>query len=139
MFICPDSYEVVVIGGGHAGCEAALAAAKLGARTLLLTQSLDTIAQMSCNPSIGGIAKGQIVREIDALGGAMGRVTDASSLHYHMLNTGKGPAVHSPRVQCDKKIYQFTFKHFLEKQPNLDIMQDEAVKRWPRSSLNARG
>ena len=128
MFVCNEVYEVIVIGGGHAGCEAALAAAKLGARTLLLTQNLDTIAQMSCNPSIGGIAKGQIVREIDALGGAMGRVTDLSSLHYHMLNTGKGPAVHSPRVQCDKKIYQFTFKHFLEKQPNLDIMQDEAVK-----------
>ena len=127
MFVCNEVYEVIVIGGGHAGCEAALAAAKLGARTLLLTQNLDTIAQMSCNPSIGGIAKGQIVREIDALGGAMGRVTDLSSLHYHMLNTGKGPAVHSPRVQCDKKIYQFTFKHFLEKQPNLDIMQDEAV------------
>ncbi len=128
MFVCEDQYEVIVIGGGHAGCEAALAAAKLGARTLLLTQNLDTIAQMSCNPSIGGIAKGQIVREIDALGGAMGRVTDLSSLHYHMLNTGKGPAVHSPRVQCDKKIYQFTFKHFLEKQPRLDIMQDEVVK-----------
>lgn len=128
MFTCPQHYDVIVIGGGHAGCEAALAAAKLGARTLLLTQSLDTIAQMSCNPSIGGIAKGQIVREIDALGGAMGRVTDIASLHYHLLNTGKGPAVHSPRVQCDKKIYQFTFKHFLEKQPNLDLMQDEAVK-----------
>ena len=128
MFVCEDKYDVIVIGGGHAGCEAALASAKLGAKTLLLTQSLDTIAQMSCNPSIGGIAKGQIVREIDALGGAMGRVTDCAALHYHMLNTGKGPAVHSPRVQCDKKIYQFTFKHFLELQPNLDIMQDEAVK-----------
>ncbi len=128
MFTCPDKYDVIVIGGGHAGCEAALAAAKIGARTLLLTQSLDTIAQMSCNPSIGGIAKGQIVREIDALGGAMGRVTDAAAVHYHMLNTGKGPAVHSPRVQCDKKTYQFTFKHTLELQPNLDIMQDEAVQ-----------
>ncbi|MBR4355139.1 MAG: tRNA uridine-5-carboxymethylaminomethyl(34) synthesis enzyme MnmG, partial [Elusimicrobiaceae bacterium] len=127
MFICNEIYEVIVIGGGHAGCEAALAAAKLGAKTLLLTQNLDTIAQMSCNPSIGGIAKGQIVREIDALGGAMGRVTDHAALHYHMLNTGKGPAVHSPRVQCDKKVYQFTFKHLLELQPNLDIMQDEAV------------
>ena len=110
MFVCEDKYDVIVIGGGHAGCEAALASAKLGAKTLLLTQSLDTVAQMSCNPSIGGIAKGQIVREIDALGGAMGRVTDCAALHYHMLNTGKGPAVHSPRVQCDKKIYQFTLK-----------------------------
>ena len=128
MFVCETQYDVIVIGGGHAGCEAALASAKLGAKTLLLTQNLDTIAQMSCNPSIGGIAKGQIVREIDALGGTMGRVTDFSALHYHMLNTGKGPAVHSPRVQCDKKVYQFTFKHFLELQPNLDIMQDEAVK-----------
>ncbi len=128
MFVCPQEYEVIVIGGGHAGCEAALAAAKLGARTLLLTQNLDTIAQMSCNPSIGGIAKGQIVREIDALGGAMGRITDISSLHYHLLNTGKGPAVHSPRVQCDKKIYQFTYKHFLEQQENLDLMQDEAAQ-----------
>lgn len=128
MFVCEEKYDVIVIGGGHAGCEAALASAKMGAKTLLLTQSLDTIAQMSCNPSIGGIAKGQIVREIDALGGAMGRVTDHAALHYHMLNTGKGPAVHSPRVQCDKKVYQFTFKHLLELQPNLDIMQDEAVR-----------
>ena len=114
MFVCEELYDVIVIGGGHAGCEAALASAKLGAKTLLLTQILDTVAQMSCNPSIGGIAKWQIVREIDALGGAMGRVTDRAALHYHMLNTGKGPAVHSPRVQCDKKVYQFTFKHFLE-------------------------
>lgn len=128
MFVCEEKYDVIVIGGGHAGCEAAIAAAKLGAKTLLLTQNLDTIAQMSCNPSIGGIAKGQIVREIDALGGAMGKITDFSALHYHMLNTGKGPAVHSPRVQCDKKVYQFAFKHLLEKTPNLDIMQDEAVK-----------
>lgn len=127
MYEYPHQYDVIVIGGGHAGCEAALASAKTGAKTLLLTQSLDTIAQMSCNPSIGGIAKGQIVRELDALGGSMGLITDSAAVHYHLLNTGKGPAVHSPRVQCDKKAYQFNFKHALELQPNLDIMQDEAA------------
>ena len=126
MFVYDDIFDVVVIGGGHAGCEAALASARLGAKTLLITQNLDTIAQMSCNPSIGGIAKGQIVREIDALGGAMGKVTDAAAVHYHMLNTGKGEAVWSPRVQCDKKLYQYTYKHFLELQSNLHIIQDEA-------------
>ena len=126
MFVYDTVFDVIVIGGGHAGCEAALAAARLGVKTLLITQNLDTVAQMSCNPSIGGIAKGQIVREIDALGGAMGKVTDAAAVHYHMLNTGKGEAVWSPRVQCDKKIYQYTYKHFLELQPNLHIIQDEA-------------
>ena len=128
MFEYKEKYDVIVVGGGHAGCEAALAAAKIGAKTLLMTQNLDTIAQMSCNPSIGGIAKGQIVREIDALGGAMGLITDSAAVHYHLLNTGKGPAVHSPRVQCDKKDYQFNFKHTLELQPNLDIIQDEATQ-----------
>lgn len=125
MYEYNEIYDVLVIGGGHAGCEAALAAARAGARTLMITQNLDTIAQMSCNPSIGGVAKGQIVREIDALGGEMGKITDAAALNYHMLNTGKGPAVHSPRVQCDKKMYQFAFKHALEKQDGLDVLQDE--------------
>lgn len=128
MFDFDKSFDVIVIGGGHAGCEAALISAKRGAKTLLITQSLDTIAQMSCNPSIGGIAKGQIVREIDALGGAMGKITDIAAVHYHMLNTGKGEAVWSPRVQCDKKIYQFAYKNFLEKQENLHILQDEATQ-----------
>lgn len=128
MFEYKEIYDVIVIGGGHAGCEAALASAKTGAKTLLITQSLDTVAQMSCNPSIGGIAKGQIVRELDALGGAMGLITDSAAVHYHLLNTGKGPAVHSPRVQCDKKAYQFNFKYALELQPNLDLIQDEAAQ-----------
>ena len=128
MFDFDKTFDVIVIGGGHAGCEAALISAKRGAKTLLITQSLDTIAQMSCNPSIGGIAKGQIVREIDALGGAMGKITDIAAVHYHMLNTGKGEAVWSPRVQCDKKIYQFAYKHFLENQENLHILQDEATQ-----------
>ncbi|MDR0292122.1 MAG: tRNA uridine-5-carboxymethylaminomethyl(34) synthesis enzyme MnmG, partial [Elusimicrobium sp.] len=128
MYTYKTEYDVIIVGGGHAGCEAALAAARLGVKTLLVTQNLDTIAQMSCNPSIGGLAKGQIVREIDALGGAMGKIADAAALHYHMLNTGKGPAVHSPRVQCDKKIYQFAYKNTLEKQQNLELVQDEVTE-----------
>ncbi|ACC98809.1 Glucose-inhibited division protein [Elusimicrobium minutum Pei191] len=135
MYTYDIQYDVIVVGGGHAGCEAALASARLGAKTLLITQNLDTIAQMSCNPSIGGVAKGQIVREIDALGGAMGKITDAAGLHYHMLNTGKGPAVHSPRVQCDKKIYQAEYKHTLEKQPNLELIQDEVKELYFEGSV----
>ncbi|MCX5785298.1 MAG: tRNA uridine-5-carboxymethylaminomethyl(34) synthesis enzyme MnmG [Elusimicrobia bacterium] len=133
-FDYPDKFDIIVVGGGHAGCEAALAAARLGVKTLLLTQDLDTIAQMSCNPSIGGTGKGQIVREIDALGGEMAKAADASALSYHMLNTSRGPAVHSPRAQCDKKLYQFTMKSVLEKQPDLRLVQDEAAAVWTKGS-----
>jgi len=122
-----DSFDVIVIGGGHAACEAAAAAARLGASTLMLTMNLDHIAQMSCNPCIGGIAKGHLVREIDALGGVMGRVADAASIQFRMLNRTKGPAVWSPRAQCDKTCYQRAMKHVLERTPNLTIRQEEAV------------
>src|ERR1043165_144454 len=114
---------VVVIGSGHAGVEAALASARLGSPTLLLTQNLDTIAQMSCNPAIGGLAKGHIVREIDALGGAMGVNTDATGIQFRMLNRAKGPSVRAPRAQCDKKAYQFRMKAILEGTQNLTIQQ----------------
>ena len=120
-------YDVVVIGAGHAGCEAAFAAARLGAETLLITLNLDHIAQMSCNPAIGGIAKGQVVREIDAMGGAMGVVTDAASIQFRMLNRTKGPAVWSPRSQCDKVCYQRGMKYLLEQTPGIDILQAEVT------------
>ena len=121
---CTYHYDIVVIGAGHAGAEAALAAARLGAKTALLTTNCDTVGQMSCNPAIGGVGKGQIVREIDALGGAMGRVIDATGIQFRMLNLRKGPAMHSPRAQADKKAYQAEIKRIVESQPNLSLRQE---------------
>jgi len=123
MFKLPTDYDVIVVGSGHAGIEAALAAARIGCRTLMLTQNLDTIGQMSCNPAIGGLAKGHIVREIDALGGIMGVNADATGIQFRMLNRARGPSVRAPRVQCDKKAYQFRMKAVLEGTENLDIKQ----------------
>jgi tRNA uridine 5-carboxymethylaminomethyl modification enzyme len=123
MTVLTDSYDIVVIGGGHAGCEAALAAARMGARTLLFNINLDSIALMSCNPAIGGLAKSQLVKEVDALGGEMGRITDKTAVHFRLLNASKGPAVQSTRMQCDKQLYRLTMKATVENQANLHIRQ----------------
>jgi tRNA uridine 5-carboxymethylaminomethyl modification enzyme len=126
MVLSHYDYDVIVIGAGHAGTEAALAAARMGARTALLTSNLDTIGQMSCNPAIGGVAKGQIVREVDALGGAMGRATDATGIQFRLLNRSKGPAMHGPRAQADKRAYQEEIKRIVEEQPGLSLRQETA-------------
>src|SRR6187549_1930338 len=117
-------YNVIVVGAGHAGCEAAASAANLGSKVLLITMNLQTIAQMSCNPAMGGIAKGQIVREIDALGGYSGIVTDKSMIQFRMLNRSKGPAMWSPRVQSDRMLFAATWREMLENTPNVDFYQD---------------
>ena len=128
MFIYPKKYAVIVVGAGHAGVEAALAAARMGLQTLLLTINADTIGQMSCNPAIGGLAKGHLAREIDALGGEMGKATDMTGLQFRMLNTKKGPSVWAPRAQCDKKAYQFYLKWICEREANLDVKQGQTSK-----------
>src|SRR6186713_1547628 len=119
-----QEYDVIVVGAGHAGCEAAAAAANLGSKVLLVTMNMQTIAQMSCNPAMGGIAKGQIVREIDAMGGYSGIVTDKSMLQFRMLNRSKGPAMWSPRAQSDRTLFLATWRQMLEETPNVDFYQD---------------
>ena len=128
MFVYPKRYQVLVVGAGHAGIEAGMAAARLGCETSILTQNLDTIGQMSCNPAVGGLAKGHMVREIDALGGVMGLNTDATGIQFRMLNSNKGPSVRAPRAQCDKKAYQFRMKWLLEAQPGLDLLQGNVLR-----------
>src|SRR5213594_514884 len=128
MFVYPKKYDVIVVGAGHAGVEAALAAARMGCQTLLLSINLDTIGQMSCNPAVGGLAKGHLAREIDALGGEMGRNTDMTGLQFRMLNTSKGPSVWAPRAQCDKKAYQLRLKWICEQQELLDCKQAQIAR-----------
>src|SRR5262245_63659919 len=123
-----EQYDVVVVGAGHAGCEAAMAAARMGLKTALFTLNVDLIAQMSCNPAVGGIAKGHLVREVDALGGIMGEVTDAVGIQFRLLNTSRGPAVWSPRAQCDKQQYRIKMRQVLESQANLIVKQAEVAE-----------
>jgi tRNA uridine 5-carboxymethylaminomethyl modification enzyme len=132
-----EKYDVVVVGAGHAGCEAAMAAARMGVRAALVTLNLDLIAQMSCNPAVGGIAKGHLVREIDAMGGLMGVVTDAVGIQFRLLNTSRGPAVWSPRAQCDKKLYRVKMRQVLEQEPNLVIKQAEVIDLILEATGNA--
>src|SRR6266853_4784378 len=120
-----SKYDVIVVGAGHAGCEAARACARMGLRTAMITMNIDLIAQMSCNPAVGGIAKGHLVREVDALGGVMGEITDAVGIQFRLLNTSRGPAVWSPRAQCDKQAYRLKMREVLESQANLKIKQAE--------------
>src|SRR5213079_3226053 len=122
-----EKFDIVIVGAGHAGCEAAVACARMGLKTALYTLNVDLIAQMSCNPAIGGIAKGHLVREVDALGGIMGEVTDTVGIQFRLLNTSRGPAVWSPRAQCDKQAYRLKMREVLESQPNLKIMQAEVA------------
>ena len=152
MISMQEKYDVVVVGAGHAGCEAARACARMGLKTAIVTMNLDLIAQMSCNPAIGGIAKGHLVREIDALGGAMGEVADAVGIQFRLLNTSRGPAVWSPRAQMDKRVYRVRMREVLEQEPNLRIKQAEVaaleiadrrvtgvlLARWPDASKPAR-
>src|SRR5512144_182284 len=123
-----ERYDVVVVGAGHAGCEASRACARMGLKTAMVTMNLDLIAQMSCNPAVGGIAKGHLVREIDALGGVMGEITDAVGIQFRLLNTSRGPAVWSPRAQCDKRLYRLKMRELLEREPNLRIVQAEVAR-----------
>jgi tRNA uridine 5-carboxymethylaminomethyl modification enzyme len=132
-----EQFDVVVVGAGHAGCEAAMAAARMGLKTALYTLNVDLIAQMSCNPAVGGIAKGHLVREVDALGGIMGEITDAVGIQFRLLNTSRGPAVWSPRAQCDKQAYRLKMREVLESQPNLKIKQAEVADLIVEQPLGA--